>query len=215
MKPTEILIQSFEIKEKLRAVNDFKENRIVNTLGPVAPFQIGNEIKLIIIGQDPTVKNEKSREKITCTLNLDKTGALKNYISNVCKGLNLELSNIYATNVFKYFYTIPPAQTMYVLQAHLQPNLELLNSELAAFPNAKIITLGEPVLQLLAGEKKQVKNFWDYNRRTKKSDDNYLLCKANDNKLGRDFFPFPHQPSIRKEFYMNHLAKYIRFVKNH
>ena len=128
--------------------------------------------------------------------------------------MDISIENIYATNIFKYFYTIPPAQTMSVLQAHLAPNLELLKEELSKFPKAKIITLGQPVLQLLAGEKKRVREYWDYNKNTGKSNRNCTLCKAEDNLLGRDFYPFPHQPSIRKEFYNVHLGEYIAFVRN-
>ena len=167
MKISEVLFKTQSIRDELKQSADFEENRIDIKLTPVAPFQIGNEIKLIIIGQDPTIKNEKSRSKITSTLNLNKSGALKNYIYEICIGLGLNMENVYATNVFKYFYTIPPAQTMQVLKVHLQPNLELLKTEIASFPKAKIITLGEPVLQLLTTDKNLVKDYWDYNRKTK------------------------------------------------
>jgi hypothetical protein len=97
---------------------------------------------------------------------------------------------------------------------YLNANLKLLKEEITAFADAKIITLGEPVLQLLAGKDKRVRNFWDYNIKTKSSNRNYTFCKAAENSLGRNFYPFPHQPGIRKEFYLNHLQEYIKFVKN-
>lgn len=34
------------------------------------------------------------------------------------------------------------------------------------------------------------------------------------NLLQRRLVPFPHQPSIRKEFYHNHLIQYIDFMAN-
>jgi uracil-DNA glycosylase len=214
MKPEEIIVKSLEIRENLRLNTDFTENQIDYQLKPVPPFQIGNEIKLVIIGQDPTIKNTRTRHRILKTLNLDKNGALKNYISDICKGLDFSFENVYATNLFKYFYTIPPAQTIHVLNAHLQPNLELLKTEIALYPEAKIITLGEPVLQLLTSDKNLVKEYWNYDYKSKQSNGSYRVCRAEENKLGRDFYPFPHQPSIRKEFYKNHLSKYISFVKN-
>ena len=214
MKPFEVSIKSTIIRDELKISADYKENPIDDSLLPIRPYMISDKISLIILGQDPTIKNEKTRSNIEYTLNLDKAGALKTYIRQICEGLDISFENIYATNIFKYFYSIPPANTMNVLQAHLSPNLELLKEELSVFPKAKIITLGQPALQLLAGENKQVREYWDYNKNTGKSNRNYTLCKAEDNLLARDFYPFPHQPSIRKEFYKGHLGEYIAFVKN-
>ena len=209
MKPSEVFIKSLEIRDNLKKNADFEENQIDDFLLPVLPYRISRGISLIIIGQDPTVQNEIAREDIEYTLNLDKAGALKTYIRQICEGLNISFENIYATNVFKYFYTIPPAQTMHILQAHLELNLALLKEEITTFPNAKIITLGEPVLQLLAGEEQKVRNFWGYNGNP------FSYCSAINNSLGRNFYPFPHQPSIRKVFYREHLRDYIEFVRNH
>jgi len=198
----------------LKSNNDFKENPIDSILLPVLPFRITNKIKLIIIGQDPTVKNEKSRESIEYTLNQDKAGSLKAYINQICSSLGISFENIYATNIFKYFYTDPPERTMRVLHSHLPANLELLKEELAAYPNIPIIALGLPVLQLLADEKAQVRDYWSYNPKTRKCDGIFRYCQAKDNKLKRDFYPFPHQPSIRKEFYSSNLKNYINFMKS-
>ena len=213
MKTSGIFIKSLEIRDSLKSQNDFKENPIENTLLPVLPFRVSNKIKLIIIGQDPTVKNELSRKTIEYTLNLDINGSLKNYIKQICAGLGIEFENIYATNVFKYFYTYPPERTMHVLHSHLEPNLQLLRDEISAYPKAKIITLGLPVLQLMAGEQAQVSQYWGYDKKTGKSLYGFSACLPDANKLGRKFYPFPHQPKIVKGFYKNHLSKYINFVK--
>lgn len=214
MKTSEILSKSLEARNSLKSKNDFKENPIDLNLLPVLPFRITNKIKLIILGQDPTVKNERSRQSIEYTLNLDKAGSLKAYINQICSSLSISFENIYATNIFKYFYTHPPERTMHVLYSHLPLNLELLKEELAAYPNIPIIALGLPVLQLLAGEKAQVRDFWSYNIKTRKCDRKFTFCPAKDNSLGRDIYPFPHQPSIRKEFYGSNLVNYIKYLKN-
>jgi len=214
MKISEIFNKSLQIRNSLKSKNDFKENQIDSNLQPVLPFRITNKIKLIILGQDPTVKNEKSREYIEYTLNLDKAGSLQAYINQICGSLGIHFENIYATNIFKYFYTYPPERTMQVLHSHLPSNLELLKEELAAYLNVPIIALGLPVLQLLADEKAQVRDFWSYNSKTRKCDGKYTFCQAKDNKLGRDIYPFPHQPSIRKEFYSDNLKNYINFMKS-
>lgn len=212
MKTSELFLESLAIRDKLKKEFDFAENRIDDTLLPVLPFRISTEIKLIFLGQDPTVKNEESRKSIEYTLNLDKRGSLRTYLSGICNAMDLTLENVYSTNLVKYFYTLPPERTMHVLHAHLPENLALLKEELAAYPKAKIITLGLPVLQLLAGESAQVRDFWDYDKKTRASNGGYCKCMAVDNKLRRDIYPFPHQPSIIKEFYKNHLVEYIGFV---
>ncbi|MGI6470084.1 MAG: uracil-DNA glycosylase family protein [Paludibacteraceae bacterium] len=215
MEENTIIKISKEIRDKLKKELDFEENSIDDTLDPVKPFFGKDEIKLIIIGQDPTIQNEKQRKKITCTLNLNKNGSLKNYIEkDICFGLGITLENVYATNIFKYFYKEPPAKTFNVLQNHLNENLNLLVNELDKFPNVAIITLGEPVLRLLDRTNSQVRSFWDYNKKTKMSNGNFSFCLGRDNRLGKDFFPFPHQPSLMKDFYRNNLFQYIEFVKN-
>ena len=213
MKEDIIIKTSKEIRNKLKSELDFKENPIDDTLDPVKPYLGKDEIKLIIIGQDPTIKNEERRKEILCTLNLDKNGSLKRYIEeNICFGLGISLENVYATNIYKYFYTQRPATTFGILQKHLKENLTLLVNELDQFQNATIITLGEPVLRLLAGTNSRVRYFWDYNHETKISNGNFSFSHGIDNLLGRNFFPLPHQPSLRKNFYKNNLIDYINFV---
>ena len=142
-------------------LTDYAENRIDVLLNSniIQPYIGSDDIRLIIIGQGPTVKNINSRKKIETTLNLDKKNALASYISRICNGLGLSLSNVYATNLFKYFYTNPPASTMNVLYNHIQPNLELLREELNAYPSCPIITLGEPLLKLLTNKDERLINY--------------------------------------------------------
>jgi uracil-DNA glycosylase len=146
---------------------------------------------------------------------LDKNGTLKNYVSSICTGLGIKLANVYATNLYKYFYTVPPADTPHVLRCHFHENLELLQREVSLFPQAKIICLGEPLLQLICkNTKAEVKSFWNYNKKTKVSDGTYTAIAAEDNYLNRKIYPYPHVPSLRKEFYKSHLRYYTHFVKN-
>ena len=67
--------------------------------------------------------------------------------------------------------------------------------------------------QLLIKLKALVTDFWIYHEKHKTSG-NFKRCEAKDNKLERVFYSFPHQPSIRKEFYANTLDDYIKFVRN-
>lgn len=203
-----------KIRDRLSIENDFVKNQINLELNTIPPFKGNCEIKLIIIGQDPTIRNVSSRKNITRTLNLDKSNSLKTYISSICEKLGITLENVYATNLFKYFYTYPPADTPEVLQAHLEPNLELLKQELNEYKGLPVITLGQPLLQLLCGKNALVRNYWGYERKSRKTNENFSYSNASENKLNRDLYPFPHQPSIRKEFYKNTLDSYTQFMIN-
>jgi uracil-DNA glycosylase len=209
----DIIKKAESVRTKLKNQNDFSVNQIDMSLPIIPPFIGTDEIRLIIIGQDPTIRNSATRKKITCTLNLDKKNVLKVYIDEICKELDISIENVYATNLFKYFYTIPPADTTEVLQNHLTLNLNVLKQELAAYKNTPVIVLGETILQLLTTNKTMIRTFWDYNKKTRASSGNFSISTATDNKLNRDFYPFPHQPSLRKEFYKNTLKDYIKFMR--
>ncbi len=206
--------EALKIRSYLKLNNECQDNPIDLVLPIIPPFVGKDNIKLVIIGQDPTVKNNNSRSKISCTLNLDKNNSLKRYIEQICFSLGISLENVYATNIFKYFYTYPPANTMNVLYQHLELNLQLLNVELENYREAIIITLGEPVLKLLTDDKNKVRKYWDYDVKTGISNMNFSFVEARVNKLGRDFYPFPHQPSLRKDFYSENLSKYINYISH-
>lgn len=211
MTDKEIVQKVQNLRNKL-AQSNFEENAIDLKLPVICPFRGSSETKLIILGQDPTVKNIESRRKIDVTLNLDKKNALRKYVVEICEYLNINIENVYATNLFKYFYTVPPANTLNVLEEHLTENLNILKDELKEFSSyVPIITLGQPVLQLLTSRETFVRNFWDYNKKTKLTNNHFSLCSAENNKLDKGFFPFPHQPSyIRKEFYKKKYKELFR-----
>lgn len=179
---------------------DFEHN-------PVPPFVGAEETKLLVVGQDPTINNSRERENIKCTLNLNRRGPLRNYINKICSGLGLSLENIYATNLYKYFYSTPPARTFEVLCAHKEPNIKLLKEEAALFRGCPIITLGEPVLRLIAGDKAKVKSFWGY------YGCGYHHIAAEDSILGGPIFPFPHLRSMGKDFYKMNLEGYLNYMR--
>lgn len=74
------------------------------TLQCPEPHRGFGDIRVMILGQDPTVKNAKSREKIKTVLNLDKPGSLFNYVSKIAKAFGTTVNeNVYATNMVKNF----------------------------------------------------------------------------------------------------------------
>lgn len=182
-------------------------------------FVGAGEIKLIVLGQDPTVKDARKRREITVTLNLNKRGSVRNYMTQVCTGLGLDLKqNVYATNLLKNFFIKPPTQIKEfdIFAAFVPHWLPLLREELARFPDVPIITLGQPLLRALVVDESKglVRKYWGY---IKDWPDKPLLpfsfVPPEDNKLGRRFFPFPHQPSLRKPFYKATLPAYIEYLR--
>lgn len=78
---------------------------------------------------------------------------------------------------------------------------------LKEYSGCHVLTLGEPVLQLLTNRKHFVRNNWGY------SDNCFKVLPAEDNKLGIDIYPFPHQPSSNKVFYKTHLQELHQFCE--
>lgn len=197
------------IRSYLKLNLDSEINRIDMSLSPIPPYKGNREIRLIIIGQDPTIKNFSQRSKISTTLNLNRSGSLKRYIELICEKMGLTLENVYATNIFKYFYTTPPANTIEVLFDHSTMNLKLLRRELEVYQDLPIITLGEPVLMVLSGiPGDKVRNYWDYN----KGVSGQAFSKCTENDLDREFFPLPHQPSSWRRFYSDTFDQYLNFI---
>ncbi|MCX6078805.1 MAG: hypothetical protein NTW32_04655 [Chloroflexi bacterium] len=131
-------------------------------------------IKLIVLGQDPTVKNEASRKSIKTVLNLDKNGSARAYLSGVSQKLGIDLKqHVYATNLFKNFFVQPPTQIKQIdiFQTFLPAWLPYLKDELAQYPDIPVITLGEPVLQtiLMPGLPDRLREYWGVHGTTPRS----------------------------------------------
>jgi uracil-DNA glycosylase len=189
------------------------------TLGVPDVFGGKGEVRLIVLGQDPTVKNPRSLRTIKTVLNLDKSGNLRAYLSRICEGLGLNLDqHVYATNYLKNFFVKPPTQIdeIDVFQVFGPIWLPLLKDELAMFPQAPVVTLGQPLLGALVRPEASplVRDYWGYTPRWKSGErGEFRHLAPQDNLLRRIVFPFPHQPSIRKQFYRERLADYTAFVR--
>jgi uracil DNA glycosylase len=109
----EIARKSAEVLKKIRA--DSRLSHYVPTDKIPSVFMEADnvtKIRLIVMGQDPTVKNEASRKLIQTVLNLDKPGgSLYKYLSLICERLGLDLcQHVYAINYAKNFFIRPPTQ---------------------------------------------------------------------------------------------------------
>jgi hypothetical protein len=174
-----------------------------------------SKIKLVFIGQDPTVRRKESRGEIKVTLNLDKENCLKTYLKKICKILEIDLDrDVYATNLYKCFFRFPPADDQTILTRQFKIWMDILINELSVFENSIFITLGEPLInQLIHSNSKEVKYYWDYIGQTK-SGMNFKCSESSENYLQKRIYPIAHQPTWnRNDFYKTYLKYYLEYLK--
>jgi uracil-DNA glycosylase len=200
--------------------------RFVDIARPIpGPFMGTGGIRLVIIGQDPTVERTESRNKVTMVLNLNRGPNLRAYLVNLCQDLGLDLDqHVYATNACKCFFTDRPkiiverdkvdvlAETAYLW-------LPLLMDELAHFPDAFIISLGQPVLAMLTRPEhwRPMGAYWGYNPRWREGIHLPMYAMtAEESTIGRCIFPVVHESMRRgrsNAFYRERWRAYIAFIR--
>jgi hypothetical protein len=190
------------------------------TLVPPKPHRGSGKIKLIIVGQDPTVQDPEYKKKVKVVLLLNQPGGLKRYLGDtICKGLVIDLDeNVYATNLLKNFFAVPPdtlrktdPQFFQMAADHWIP---LLKEEIEEFENVPVLTLGEPVLNCLTKSPDwvMIRYFWGYEGPAKYGQ-NFGYIKPEENVLSRIIFPFPHLPGLRHKFFRQQMPGYLEFMK--
>lgn len=186
-----------------------------------APVRGGGHIRLMILGQDPTVSSHRRRRDIKTVLDMrSREGPLRTYLSFLCAALGLVMEeDAYVTNLVKGFFRVPPTQLKDVdLIALSAPHwLPLLQEELAEFPGVSVLTLGQPVLSALLnpGVRPQLRDYWGYTPEWERGRMAELgVVEPEDNILGRVLIPFPHINAARKHrFYLARWGKYVSFAK--
>jgi uracil-DNA glycosylase len=176
------------------------------------------EIGLICIGQDPTAHKAKTREHLTQVFNWNRGVQIRNYIARLCEPLNMDVNmNVYATNLVKCFCIAPPSSYLrdtQIAAVMKREWLPLLRREVACFPVAKVVTLGEPVYRLLCASESPVplRARWGHSRpRVRHGEMSYV--RDTESELGRAFFPFPHQQNASGEFYRTSFQDYLRVLR--
>jgi hypothetical protein len=220
-------MQQLDVEQRARAVlgaiaSDPELARFVDfSLDPPGVLRGSGEIRLIVLGQDPTVKNPRSRARITTVLDLDRRGSLRTYLARVCEELGLDLDrHVYATNYLKGFFVEPPTRIEEIdaFQVFGPLWLPLLRDELAQlFSGIPVISLGEPLLNMLVceGASPYVRDYWGYTPDWKSGKaDPFRYLEPDENRLGRTVFPFPHQRSVRKQFYRGQMSNYTAFIRD-
>ena len=168
MKNNELAIKAGEVIDKLASSEI--GSYVDTSLTPPAPFRGSGKITLIILGQDPTVHDPEYKKKIKVVLLLNQDGGLKRYLGDIiCKGLGIDLDeNIYATNLLKNFFTIPPdrmrKEDPEFFKKAADYWIPLLYKEIEEFENVPVLPLGEPVLYYLtkSSDRVLIKYCWGY-----------------------------------------------------
>jgi uracil-DNA glycosylase len=188
------------------------------SLTPPAPFRGKGKIKLVVLGQDPTVQKPEHRKNIKVTLLLDQPGRLKTYLGDICNGLDIDVDeNIYATNLLKNFFTVPPdkrrKEDPQFFQKAADHWIPLLKEEIEEFENVPVLPLGEPVLNCLTKSPDWVfiRYYWGYEGPAKYGR-NFGYIRPEENVLSRVIFPFPHLPGLTHKIYRQQKAGYLEFM---
>ena len=128
----------------------------------------------------------------------DEKAKLTVFLISVCTALDITLKeNVYATNLCKCFFTEPPrkVQSPKLIQETGPAWLDILRRELALFPDAAVISLGEPVLDVLleVTARNRMKWFWGHHPRWKHIPHRpFQRVEPDQSTLGRRFYPFIH-----------------------
>lgn len=113
----------------------------------VKPFyKPGGSFRLVIVGQDPTIR--RSPERVTHVLMLDQPqGQLSRWLRGLL-GSAFDHATIYATNVVKCSFSRPPSEMepsgLSFLRPYARNCRTYLAQEVAAFQPSLLLTLGEP-----------------------------------------------------------------------
>jgi len=174
------------------------------------------------LGQDPTVRDPEFKKKIKVVLLLNQAGGLKRYLGDtICNGLGIDLDkNVYATNLLKNFFTVPPdkkrKEDPEFFQKAADHWIPLLKEEIAEFENVPVLTLGEPVLNCLTNSPDWVliRYSWGYEGPAQYGQ-NFGYIKPEENVLSRIIFPFPHLPGLRHPIYRQQMPGYLAFMKKY
>ena len=131
----------------------------------IDPFhKIGKGLKLLLIGQDPTIFEEPDRVNTVLMLNETKgrNGQLRKWLEKELFGIeNFNKIEIYATNLVKCQFDIPPTLSKGGALKFLKPRFNLckkhLAKEIECFRPDVVLTLGESVHKLFSKEIKITK----------------------------------------------------------
>ncbi len=126
----------------------------INRSERVSPyFQKGNEFKLMIIGQDPTIFTRPQRVRHVLMLD-DKNGQLSRWLRELIGSDVYNSITIYATNIVKCTFNKPPSASqeggLNVLRPFFSNCKKYIEKELVLFSPTCVLALGEPTHKLFS-----------------------------------------------------------------
>ncbi len=115
-------------------------------------FKKGGELRLMLIGQDPTISRKPERVKYVLMLDQE-NGQLSRWLRGEVFGEdNFRSLTLYATNLVKCSFTRPPSTArrgaFEFLQPYFQNCKDYLAEEISEFQPALVLTLGETAHKL-------------------------------------------------------------------
>lgn len=118
----------------------------------VAPYyKQGSQLQVMLIGQDPTIFNQPERVREVLMLDEPK-GQLTRWLKDIFGADNFHTLTIYATNLVKCSFAIPPSASAEGGLRFLKPYFDnckyYLAEELLSFRPQCVLTLGEPAHKL-------------------------------------------------------------------
>jgi uracil-DNA glycosylase len=118
----------------------------------VDPFlKEGSGLRVMLVGQDPTVTRQPERVKRVLMLD-EQNGQLSRWLEGIFGARYFESITLYATNVVKCTFSRPPSQMpeggLNFLQPYFSNCAHYLPTEVLSFQPQCVITLGEPAHRL-------------------------------------------------------------------
>jgi uracil-DNA glycosylase len=114
-------------------------------------FQPGGGMRLMLIGQDPTIRKRPERVRKALMLD-DPNTQLSRWLRNIFGVHRFDTLTVYATNLVKCTFAKPPSDSagggLKFLKPYFQNCKEHLARELLAFKPEFVLTLGEPAHKL-------------------------------------------------------------------
>lgn len=168
----------------------------------IDPFhKTGNKLKILLIGQDPTIFDKPDRVNTVLMLNETKgrNGQLRKWLENELFGTeNFNKIEIYATNLVKCQFDQPPTASSEGAMKFLKPRFDLckeyLKNEIMNFRPDIVLTLGESAHILFSKEFQAIS---DNIKGRMKDDFTGKFIKAKINNLEFNYSPCLHIKTFR------------------
>lgn len=163
----------------------------------VSPYyRAGDKVRLMLIGQDPTIYKNPERVAYVLMLN-QKNGQLSRWLEGLFGDANFQSLTLYATNLVKCSFTKPPSTTKQggfnFIKRYFDNCRAYLNQEITMFKPTLVLTLGGSTHKLFIS---MLSNYSDIPEAMKEAFTGRLI-KAKLEELEFDYSPCLHIKTFR------------------